>query len=188
MKLASVAVLGAVLVAVGCGSPDAGSEPLENGSSTAAPTSSAVPTSTLPGVETSVAKGAVDGVQQLDLQHAGWLLVSGSVDEQPIPTEPDLVMGFGNTHLFFPLSCNSGSVPFHIDGTSIEFDLDYFTTTEMRCAPDPTYPPEVQARLFESGLRCVETATMSDDGQQLEFEGPGVTMEFARTEYPIDSP
>jgi hypothetical protein len=104
--------------------------------------------------------------------------VSGSVDGQSIPTEPDLVMRFGETHLSFPLSCNSGSVPYHLDDSSIEFDLDYFTTTEMRCATDPTYPPDVQARLFETGLRRVETVTMSDDGQQLEFEGDGVTMLF----------
>lgn len=174
MKLASVVVFGAVLLVAGCGSPDPESAALET------VTTNAEPTSTLPEVELAGDSGFAEGDQQLGILHTGWLLVSGSVDEQSIPTEPDLVMRFGETHLSFPLSCNSGSVPYHLDGTSIEFDLDYFTTTEMRCATDPTYPPDVQARLFETGLRHVDTVAMSDDGQQLEFEGDGATMLFTR--------
>lgn len=180
MKLASVAVLGAVFVVVGCGSPNPESAPLENGSTSASPTSSDAPTSILSRVEGSADNGATDGDQLGDVRLGSWLLVSGSVDEQPISIEPDLELRFGRTHLFFPLSCNSGSVPYHVDGTSIEFDLDYFTTTEIRCATEPTYPPDVQARLFETGLRRVETVTMRDNGRQLEFKGDGVTMQFAR--------
>jgi hypothetical protein len=178
VKLASAVVLGAAFLVVGCGSPDADTATLENGSTSAAPMSSAEPTSTLPRVETSEDTGLTNVDPLGDVRLGPWLLVSGSVDEEPIPTEPDLELNFGRTHLFFPLSCNSGSVPYHVDGTSIEFDLDYFTTTEIRCATDPTYPPDVQAKLFETGLRRVETVTMSDNGRQLEFEGDGVTMEF----------
>jgi hypothetical protein len=118
VKLTIAVALSAVLVAVGCGSADHESASTENEPTSAAPTSNAMPTSTLPGVEPSAGTGAVDGVQQLDLQSAGWLLVSGSVDEQSIPTEPDLVMDFSETIIFFPLSCNSGSVHYHLDGTT----------------------------------------------------------------------
>ncbi len=167
MKLLSV-VIGAVFAVAGCGSPDPGSEALESSST------SVEPTSTLARVEPPDDSEDTDGGQQGDVLHGPWLLVSGSVDEQPIPTEPDLVMRFGRTTLSFPLSCNSGSVPYDVSGTSIEFDLDHFSTTEEGC-PDPNG----QAQLFETGLRLVETATMSTDGQQLELEGPGVSMQFA---------
>lgn len=178
MKLTCVVALGAVLVAVGCGSPNSESASNEDESTGAAPTSSAEPASTLSTVDASADTGVTDGDQDGGVALGPWLLVSGSVDEQPIPTEPDLELRFGETILFFPLSCNSGSVPYEINGTSIEFDLDYFTTTEKRCATDPTYPPDVQANLFETGLRRVETATTSDNGRQLEFKGDGVTMQF----------
>ncbi|MGA9594539.1 MAG: META domain-containing protein [Acidimicrobiia bacterium] len=115
--------------------------------------------------------GVANGDKQFGIRNAGWLLVSGSVDEQPIPTEPDLVMRFGETILSFPLSCNSGSVPYEVDGTSIEFDLDHFATSLEACSTD-------QADMFEASLPRVETVTMSDDEQHLEFEGDGVSMQF----------
>ena len=170
VKLLRAAVLGAVFVAVGCGSPNAGRALLENVSTSAERTSTPV------SVERSVDNEVTDGDQQFGIRYPPWLLVLGSVDEQSIPTEPDLVLRFGETVLFFPLSCNSGAVPYEMNGTSIGFDLDHFSTTEMRCAPDPTD----QANLFETGLRRVETATMSPDGQQLELKGDGVSMQFIR--------
>ena len=69
-----------------------------------------IPASTLPDVEYSDV-GVTDEDSQLLIVHAGWLLVSGSVDGQAIPIEPALVMRFGETILSFPLACNSGSVP-----------------------------------------------------------------------------
>ena len=51
MRPLGVVVFGAVLVVVGCGSPDAGSASLENGST------GAEPTATLPGVEATGAQG-----------------------------------------------------------------------------------------------------------------------------------
>ena len=175
MKLAGLVVLGAVLVAAGCGSPDIGSAPIADGSTSATPTPSSELASTHHRVEPSADNRVTDG-DQADLLLGPWLLVSGSVEEQPIPAEPDLVMRFGVTILSFPLSCNSGAVPYEVNGTSIRFDLDHFSTTEMACAPDPTN----QANLFEIGLRRVATATVSTDGQQLEFAGDAVTMQFAR--------
>ncbi len=166
MKLAGVVVLGAVFLVVGCGS-DPGSAPLEN-----VPTSAEV-TSTLPSVGPSVDSGVTDGDQQLGILYTGWLLVSGSVDGQPIPTEPDLVMRFGETLLSFPLGCNSASIPYKVDGTSIELDLDHFVTTLEACSTD-------QADMFVASLPRVETISIGDNGQQLGFEGDGVALQFTR--------
>ena len=170
MRLLSAVVLGAVFVVVGCNSSDPGSASLQNGSTVAEPTS------TLPAVEPLDDNEVADGDQQPGILLGPWLLISGSVDEQPIPTEPDLVMRFGETILRFPLACNSGSIPYEVDGTSIEFDVDHSSTTLEACAPDPTG----QAELFVTGLHRVQTATRSAKGQQLHFEGPGVSMQFAR--------
>lgn len=183
MKLTSLAVLSAVLVVAGCGSPDAGSTPTADRSTSVAPTTNPDPTSTLSSVEPSVDTGATVGDQKAGIRHTSWLLVSGSVDEQQIPTEPDLVMRFDETILSFPLSCNSGAVPYQVNGDSIEFDLDYFSTTEKRCSTDPADPANMQANLFETGMRqaeTVETVTIDPDEQQLEFKGNGVLMQFTR--------
>lgn len=168
VKLLSAAVLSAVFVVAGCGSPDSESAPLEIVSTSAAPAS------TLPRVEPAADSGGADGGQQLGILHSGWLLVSGSVDEQPIPTEPDLVLRFGETRLSFPLSCNSASIPYEVDGTSIELDLDNFETTLEACPTD-------QADMFLASLPLVDTIAMGDNGQQLEFEGDGVSIQFTRT-------
>ena len=98
------------------------------------------------------------------------------MDGQPIPTEPDLVMRFGESILNFPLACNSGSIPYEVDGTSIELDVAHSVTTLERCADDPTR----QAELFVTALHRVDTAIRSAKGRQLDFEGPGVSMQFAR--------
>ena len=178
MKLVITAILGVALVAAGCSTPDATNASPADGSTSVAPTTSVVATSTYPDLLPSLDSGIADGDQGESVLLGPWLLVSGSVDDQPIPTDPVLNLRFDGTHLFFPLSCNSGSVPYEISGTSIEFDLDFFATTEKRCATDPTYPPDVQAHLFETGLRRVETATISDNKRQLELAGEGVTMRF----------
>lgn len=178
VKLVITALLGFAVVTAGCSTPDATNASPADGSTSVAPTTSAVVISTHPDLLPSPESGVVDSDQGEGVLLGPWLLVSGSVDDQPIPTDSVMDLRFDGTYLFFPLSCNSGSVPYEISGTSIEFDLDFFATTEERCATDPTYPPDVQAHLFETGLRRVETATISDNKRQLELAGDGVTMRF----------
>ena len=85
-------------------------------------------------------------------------------------------MRFGESILNFPLACNSGSIPYEVDGTSIELDVAHSVTTKQLCAPDPTR----QVELFVTALHRVDTAIRSAKKQQLNFEGPGVSMQFAR--------
>jgi hypothetical protein len=102
-----------------------------------------------------------------------WVLEGGSADGQVVPSEPELVLRVEADRFYFPLACNSASVPYQVNDTSIEFDIDGFATTEEGCT-------SVQADLFE--LALLHTRSFSADSSQktLTLVGPDVRLRFDR--------
>lgn len=101
-----------------------------------------------------------------------WALVAGSVDGQEIPIEPALVLRVTEDRFRFPLACNSASVPYEVEGTSIAIDIEGFASSEEGCS-------SIQADLFEMALLRVRTVSVDVSGERLTLEGPEVDLRFA---------
>ena len=102
-----------------------------------------------------------------------WVLVAGSVDGQAIPTSPELALRVAEGEFTFPLACNSGSVPYEVNGASIEFDAERFTQSEEGCT-------SLQADLFEMALLRTRSLSMDISENTLSLVGPDVSLQFDR--------
>lgn len=99
------------------------------------------------------------------------VLVAGSVDGQAIPTSPDLALHVDEGEFHFPLACNSASVPYEVNGASIEFDAERFAQTEELC-------PSLQADLFEMALLRTRSLIMDISENTLLLVGPDVSLQL----------